>query len=283
TIIYGRYYKRFNPKGTLYLKMDAYNEHLLFRKRYSKNPIKNFYFNRVEKRFFMTLNHASIENRDGLKLASLIYPEMREKIGYLPNGVNDQFLKSEFDQEEIQERIVLSVGRLGSADKNYELFLTAVPKLLELNCQFVIVGPISDEFQKKIDHVFKLHPKAEEKITFTGSISNRERLYELFAKSSVFFLPSRFESFGIAYTEALYFGACLVGHTGMYAFDDICSNGKYGTFYEDNNAESFANAIESALSKSEENGFREEAKNHARNNFVWSKLTQELLTKLGHG
>lgn len=282
TILYGRYFKKWNPRGKLYLKMDAYNDHLIERKQYSKNPLKNFYLNQVQKGFFKSLHYASVENRQGVELVSATYPELKEKMGYLPNGVNDQFLKDSFDQKHVEGKIILSVGRLGSSDKNYELFLTALPKLSKLDCRFVLVGPISDEFQKRIDSVFKLHPEAKEKIIFTGSISDRTKLYELYAKSSVFFLPSRFESFGIAFTEALYFGACLVGHSGMYAYDDISSKGKYGILYEDNHSDSLVKAIELALIKSDEDGFREEAKAHARNNFVWSKLTKELLTKLGY-
>jgi len=283
TIFYGWYFIKCNPKGKLYLKMDAYNGHLHSRKIYASNPLKNYFLLQLQKRFFSGLNYVSVENNEGVRLASKTYPELATKIGYLPNGVNDKYLENTVDASSKRESIVLSVGRLGSSDKNYELFLDASEKLLDLPCRFIIVGSMTETFRSQIDSFFESHPKAKEKITFLGNISDRQKLYDLFAKADVFFLPSRVESFGIAFVEALYFGACLVGHQGMYAYNDISSKGKYGTFYEDNNAESFAHAIESALSKSEENGFREEVKNHARNNFVWSKLTQELLTKLGHG
>jgi glycosyltransferase involved in cell wall biosynthesis len=93
-------------------------------------------------------------------------------------------------------------------------------------------------------------------------------------------LPSRFESFGIAFVEALYFGACLVGHTGMYAYDDICNAGQFGTYYNDNEPQSLAKAIEGAMEKTTEEDFTQECINFARKHFAWSKIVDDLIAKL---
>ncbi|HKK38889.1 MAG TPA: glycosyltransferase family 4 protein [Cryomorphaceae bacterium] len=282
SIFYGAYYKRLNPKGKLYLKMDAYNDHLLSRKRYAKNPIKNALLLRTEKDFFRQLDLATIENREGLELAEKTYPELSPRLEYLPNGCNDDYLGKHFSGQPVKEKIILSVGRLGSSDKNYELLLAALPLIKLPDWKFAIVGPISDDFQLKVDEFFSGHPEWRDRISFTGSISDRKKLYELYSKASVFFLPSRFESFGISFVEALYFGACLIGHRGMYAYNDICKDGEFGCFFEDNDPTSFAAAIEEATSKSSERDFVSKASEHGQNSFSWSKLIDKLIAKLGH-
>ena len=282
SIFYGVYYKRLNPKGKLYLKMDAYNDHLISRKRYARNPIKNSLLKRTEKDFFRQLDLATIENREGMSLAAETYPELSPMLEYLPNGCNDDYLGKHFSAPPVKEKIMLSVGRLGSSDKNYELLLAALPQLQLPDWEFAIVGPISDDFQLKIDEFFTSHPEWRDRISFMGAISDRKELYNLYSKASVFFLPSRFESFGISFVEALYFGACLVGHKRMYAYRDISKDGEYGCFFEDNDPTSFARAIEEAASKSLERNFAKKASEHGQNSFSWSKLIEKLIAKLGH-
>ncbi|MCZ4408132.1 glycosyltransferase family 4 protein [Cryomorphaceae bacterium 1068] len=282
SIFYGAYYKRLNPKGKLYLKLDAYNDHLLSRKRYAKNPIKNALLQRTEKDFFRKLDLATIENSEGLVLTAQTYPELSPILQYLPNGCNDNYLGEHFSGTPVKENIILSVGRLGSSDKNYELLLAALPQIKLPEWKFVIVGPISDDFQLKIDEFFRLHPEWLDQLRFTGIISDRKRLYDLYSKASVFFLPSRFESFGISFVEALYFGSCLVGHKGMYAYRDICKDGQFGCFFEDNDPVSFAAAIEEATLKYSGSDFLMKASEHGRNTFSWSKLIEKLIAKLGH-
>jgi glycosyltransferase involved in cell wall biosynthesis len=282
SIFYGAYYKRLNPKGKLYLKMDAYNDHLLSRKRYAKNPIKNALLKRTEKDFFRQLDLATIENKEGLELAVKTYPELSPMLEYLPNGCNDSYLDKHFSRPAAKEKIILSVGRLGSSDKNYELLLEALPQVNLPDWKFVIVGQISPDFKIKIDEFFRLHPEWNDRITFTGGISDRKKLYEHYARASVFFLPSRSESFGISFVEALYFGACLVGHKGMYAYDDISANGQFGSYFTDNDPSSFAKAIEAAAEHSSENDFAKKASEYGRKSFSWSKLTEKLIAKLDH-
>lgn len=282
SIFYGAYFKRLNPKGKLYLKLDAYNDHLLSRKRYAKNPIKNALLKRTEKDFFRQLDLASIENRVGRDLAIQTYPEFSQKLLYLPNGCNDAYLKKHFPAEPSKEKTILSVGRLGSPEKNYELLLAALPLIKLPDWKFVIVGPIEADFQLKIDDFFDSHPQWRGRILFKGAISDRKKLYDLYSKASVFFLPSRLESFGISFVEALYFGACLVGHKGMYAFGDISENGNYGCSFEDNKPASFAAAIQAAAVKSTGADFAEKARQYGQNSFSWTKLVKELIAKIDH-
>lgn len=280
TLVYGNIYKKNNPKGKLYLKLDAYTTHLQKRKRYARNIIKNIALKWLEKAFFNNVDLISVESREGLAMAQKTYPQLRAKLFYLPNGCNDIYLEKEFQKPYIKENIILSVGRLGSPDKNYELLLAALPLLDLGNWKMRIAGPVSPEFEKKWLVVAKEYPVAAAKIEFLGAFTDRKKLYQEYARAKVFFLPSRFESFGIAFVEALYFGCVLVGHEGMSAYKDLSANGEFGVYFEDNDPESLAKALHTAIRKSEEKGLQERIENHAAENFYWSTLAVKLDKRL---
>src|SRR5690606_7881788 len=217
TLVYGNLFKKNNPKGKLYLKLDAYTSHLKKRKRYARNIIKNIALKWLEKEFFKNVDLVSVESREGLEAARNTYPHLSSKLFYLPNGCNDIYLKKNFTKPVEKENTILSVGRPGSPDKNYELVLAALPYLDLGNWTIKIAGPVSEEFKEKWEVASQAYPVQASKVEFLGNFTNRQKLYEEYASAKVFFLPSRFESFGIAFVEALYFGCVLAGHKGMSA------------------------------------------------------------------
>ena len=278
TIYYGTLYKKLNPKGFLYIKLDGYNQHLKSRKIFSKSKLKNLIFSPRVRKFHKEVDLLSIENTLGFEIAINTYPEWKEKLIYLPNGCNDRFLENIEDQK--KENTILSVGRLGSPDKNYGLLLQSLKFLNLENWQLKIIGPITADFQAQIDDLQKANPDIFKRVQITGPIYNRELLYAEFARSKVFVLPSRFESFGIAFVEALYYGNVLVGHDNMSAYADLSNQGKYGAFYDDNDAVSLAEAIKSAQDMSQKEGLGQHIRRFAAENFYWSKLSRILSSRI---
>ena len=276
SILYALKYKKKNPQGFLYVKLDAYNQHLSRRKVFSKHPVKDLYLQIRARKFHKAVDLLTLENTDGLKIAKDTYPYWKNKLHYLPNGCNDLYLESlEIDDSE-KENIILSVGRLGSPDKNYKLVLDALEYLDMPDWKLRIIGPISENFSELIKDRREANPGLFERIEFVGEMTNREALYTEYQRASVFFLPSKFESFGIAFVEALYFGNILVGHSGMAAFNDLSVKGKYGEYYEKNNPESLATSLKSAAQKSAQPGIANEISQHTRENFYWSSLARRL-------
>jgi len=280
TIFYGLKYKKLNPNGFLYIKLDAYNQHLIQKKIFSKNPFKDFYMQIQARKFYKSVDLFTIENTAGKSLAERTYPDWKTKLVYMPNGCNDFFLKSIEPETPAKENVVLSVGRLGSSDKNYELFLRSLEHIHLPGWRFRIIGPMTDEFSARLEKCKKENPKLFENVEFTGAIRDREKLYGEYSRARVFFLPSKFESFGIAFVEALYFGNVIVGHNGMAAFDDLSDQGKYGEYYEDNKPESLATSLETATKKSMIKGIEEQIKEHTRQNFYWSSLARRLSSRI---
>lgn len=280
TLVYGNIYKKNHPTGKLYLKLDAYTSHLQKRKRYARNIIKNIALKWLEKEFFKNVDLISVESHEALAMAQKTYLQLENKLFYLPNGCNDIYLKQTFTKPLEKENIILSVGRPGSSDKNYELLLAALPFLEIGDWKIRIAGPMTSEFEEKWLAAVKSYPEAASKIEFLGNFSDRDKLYTEYAKAKVFFLPSRVESFGIAFAEALYFGNVLVGHNGMSAYGDLSANGQCGVYFEDNDPESFAKSLSLAIEKSEDHGLQERIENHAALNFYWSTLAKRLDQKL---
>ncbi|NEN25729.1 glycosyltransferase [Cryomorpha ignava] len=280
TLVYGNIYKKNNPKGKLYLKLDAYTTHLQKRKRYARNIIKNIALKWLEKEFFRNVDLISVESHEGLEMAQKTYPNLHDKLIYLPNGCNDRYLKTAFTKPFKKENTILSVGRPGSSDKNYELLLAAIPFLELGNWKIRIAGPVSDEFDQKWQKVLLDYPAEAAKIEFLGNFADRKKLYEEYAAAKVFFLPSRVESFGIAFVEALYFGCVLVGHKGMSAYNDLSANGEFGVYFEDNDPVSFANSLSEAIKMSDNEGVHKRIENHAAENFYWSTLAVKLDKRL---
>ena len=280
TLVYGYLYKKNNRKGKLYLKLDAYTSHLSKPKSYARNPVKNAVLKWLERRFFKVVDLISVENTRGLELAKSTYPKLKKKLFYLPNGCNDLYLQKHFAAPFNKQNTILSVGRPGSSDKNYELLISALPFLKLGNWSMKIAGDVSPEFQTKWNTAVEKYPEQAAQIEFLGHFTDRQKLYKEYASAKVFFLPSRVESFGIAFAEALYFGCVLVGHKGMSAYDDLTANGKFGIYFEDNDPESFAKSLNEAMSKSEEKDTQDKIQIHAAENFYWSTLATKLDKRL---
>ncbi len=279
TLIYGLKYKRKNPNGKLYLKMDAYNQHLLPVRIYSKNPLKNAFFQILERRFLKRVNWITVENQEGLRLMKANFKGIEKKLAYMPNGCNDVFMKSIPSAN--REKVILSVGRVGGTDKNYDLLIRALPFLRLGDWKIKVIGPVEPAFASRWEKAIVQHPELADYIEFCGAIYDRQELYRAYSRASVFFLPSRFESFGISFVEAQYFGAILVGHKGMSAFPDIVANGKFGVFYEDNDPHAFAQSLSEAMSMSE-SLTRDEIATYNKAYFHWSQLTEKLLNDIKH-
>ncbi len=233
---------------------------------------------KVERSFLNRVDLVSIENRKGVELVKKSYPELSEKLIYLPNGSNDLYLNEHFsDGIPQKENIFLTVGRPGSPDKNYELLLRALPLIDWGDWRMVVVGPYNESFRLEKQLLFREHPELVDKVEFTGPITDRSTLYDLYKRAKVFFLPSFKESFGIAYAEALYFGCALVGHSGMSAYEDLCDGGKLGTYYISDDEYALARGLYEAAQLSISDGFVDEVRHHASKHFYWSQIVAHLI------
>lgn len=142
------------------------------------------------------------------RLRNSYYGDLIEKgkLFRLPNGFDPEIL------EEIgvtrrkvseKEKVMITVGRLGTHQKNTELLLDVLAKVDLQDWKFYCIGPIEDSFKGEIERFYSEHPDKKDSVIFTGMISQKEK-FEYYDKARVFVLTSRHEGFAFALVEAAY-------------------------------------------------------------------------------
>jgi glycosyltransferase involved in cell wall biosynthesis len=287
TFVYGLIYKKYNPMGKIFLKLDGYNDTFSTERSisHSVNPFKNIVFRYLEKRFLNKVDLISIENSEGESLVKNKFPLQKEKIFYLPVGVNDLFLEELFHGKlknfEEKENIILTVGRIGEGIKNNEMMLKAFALLKANDWKLVMVGKVNPDFKKYIEEYFSAQPHLREKVEVTGEIRDRKKLYEWYNRSKIFCMTSLKESFCHSIAEALYFGNYVVGTDGIMSMKDITREGELGIVVANNDHQALAERFQDLTGS--ENILRDafpKIIEHSRKNFSWSKIIDRVHQKI---
>ncbi|MGL6118955.1 MAG: glycosyltransferase, partial [Fusobacteriaceae bacterium] len=201
------FYKKFNPKGIVYIKadfyLDAYKKELYAIEKKSQSLSEFFRKKRMKKEYekrkklVALCDFISYENLEGYNFMKESYAGIstKEKTFYLPNGFDNKFVEDNFVKKVFSEKenIFITVGRLGTRQKNTELILETLSKVDLKNWKFIFIGSIEKAFEKEISKFYENFPDKKEKIIFTGIIKDRKELYEYYNRSKVFILPSRWE------------------------------------------------------------------------------------------
>jgi glycosyltransferase involved in cell wall biosynthesis len=107
---------------------------------------------------------------------------------------------------------VLAVGSIVPR-KGYDLLIAALGKIADLPWRLVIVGdPSRDTATARALHDQIASLRLENRVELAGVVPD-ERLASLYAAADLFVLPSRYEGYGMAYTEAIMHGMPVVGTT----------------------------------------------------------------------
>lgn len=287
TFVYGILYKIINPKGFLFLKLDGYNE--TFEKnntiQHSTNVFKNIIFKYLEKQFLKKVDLITIENSIGEKLVKEKYPDLYDKVIYLPVGVNDIYLskhfKNSFKNFDQKENIILTVGRIGEGIKNNEMMLRALSKTNLKDWKMVFVGAINPNFKPYIDEWKKENPQLIDKIIFTGEIKNRLELYEWYNKSKVFCMTSWKESFCHSIGEAIYFGNYIIGTEGIVSMTDLSNEEKHGVILKADDDKALTEKFQYFIDNPNflSNLYPDIVK-YAHQYFTWSNIVEKIHLKI---
>lgn len=142
------------------------------------------------------------------------------KLIWLPNGIDVEDLhRTKLDFQ--KENIIITVGRIGTYQKNTEFLLDALRSLELSKWKIYIIGPIEESFNQ-YKEIFMNEKNENLEVHFTGGVFDRDELYEYFAKSKIFVLTSRFESYGLVLNEAFAFNNYILT-TDVGAAQDIIS------------------------------------------------------------
>ena len=153
-------------------------------------------------------NYVSIEKRE----------EIERKVAIIPNGINKFWIENSVTLKKRHKEIRLIY--VGSIDKNKNVITTisACKKLLSqgYEVKFTVVGDI----EIKID---ELNEKFIQHIPY----SPKEKIRKYFEESDIFIMPSKYETFGLVYAEALSQGLPVI-YTRGQGFDGQIPDGEVG-------------------------------------------------------
>lgn len=242
-------YKILNKKGKVYVKLDINIDDL---EKISVVPTRKKimpYLNRLfSMKFIKIVDYISCETTDvfhwlnNTKIPSL---QFKEKLKLLPNSFDEELLESykikikEFHQK---KNIILTVGRLGAAEKNTEMLLTALENVRLNTWEVYLIGNVEPRIEKIIKKFYENNPDKFESVKFLGQIRDRRQLWQLYNDAKCFVLTSNWEGYPMVYTEAKRFRNYIIS-TNVSACKDITENGKYGICSPIGNQEILANIL----------------------------------------
>lgn len=245
-------YKKLNPNGKIYLKLDQ-DPYLVPPKNFRyRNPFRMVAEIVRARRFTKAVDYVSVESEaayERILKSSNIHYAFQNKLHIHSNGFDEELLselgirvKSFYDKE----NIMITVGRLGTAQKNTTMMLDALSRVSLKDWKVYLIGTVEKEYEKVIDCFFIAHPELKEKIIFTGSILDKKNLWDFYNRSKVFLLSSDYESFALVLTEAYRFGNYIVT-TPVGAFSDVVKANNVGESVSFGDVKSLALSIQNII------------------------------------
>jgi glycosyltransferase involved in cell wall biosynthesis len=225
-------------KAFTYLKLDAVDS------------IKEMQLDFVQKFLSLNIDLISVESK-------LLYKFINNnnllarKVEYIPNGFFDLGIRESVDFNS-KENLIITVGRIGTYEKNNEILLEAFREFAEFDSEWKleIIGPIERCFQDNIKEYFELNPKLVNRVVFTNSITSRRILESKYKRAKIFVLTSRNEGFPLVYLEAIKAGCTVISSAFSSAFD-ITDNGKFGALFPVGDKNALVNALLQTVSNTE--------------------------------
>ena len=281
SLFYGLLYKWLNPKGCLYIKMDANLDMIRSAGSFyypTRNAVRKLFNALFVPLFFKKVDLFSIEQKEGMALAEKFHPKHAHKFIYLPNAVSEVFLERSLHSRGFDEKenLILFVGRVGLYEKNNEMLLKALESVDLKGWNVVFVGPIFESFFPEIESFYQKNPAKKEQVFFVGPEYERDKLAEWFDRAKVFCLTSRRESFGIVLIEAMLYNNYIVT-TDIASAEDVTDSGRLGSVIKRDDVGALSKRLQGIVDEPEQ--FKEgfgEAREHILKNFTWAPLAQTL-------
>lgn len=227
-------YRKLRPDGKVYCGLDM-NSHWFNRISWNSERIQSF-----TKQCDMIATSCT-KIRDMINYDKNINFACR----YIPNGFYNPTNLDVVADVDKKENIIISVGRIGSPEKNHIELITAFIKVEKQipDWKLKLIGSTNKSVDDFMDKLYSVNPSLRDKIIVTGAIYDKAKLYEEYAKAKIFALPSFIEG-GTpnVYAEALFHG-CMFITSSIDACDDITNNGELGVSYKIKNLDDLSDKL----------------------------------------
>ncbi len=268
-------YRKLRPDGKVYCGLDM-NSAWLSRIRFTDKGIKNF------------LSNCDVVATSSKKLRDMVnnIAEVNTPCYYLSNGFSNFLNLDIIADANYKENVILTVGRIGTVEKNNGELLLAFAKIAHKipDWSLRLVGPIEESFKPFIDKYFEKCPDLIDRVVFTGAIFDKQKLYYEYAKAKCFVLTSPSEGAPNVYAEALVHG-CKFIFSNFDSAQEMVNDGELGYVYELGNLEELSQNILKIAKNSTSKDFEEyipKALKYAKDNYDWEKNAKKLAYMLNN-
>lgn len=218
--------KNVYPNIKIYLKMDCdipFAEQVSNKWAIRHSGIKGLLYNRI---LFRGMKNLSLITAETEAVCNILRKNelFSKKTFAALNGYDDDLYQK--TSPDYKEKLIITVGRLGTNQKNTELLLEIIKELDLSDWKFHLIGPIEEEFKSVIEQFYILRSDLKEKVIFTDVITDSKKLMNEYKKSAIFVLTSRFEGSALVLTEAAING-CYICSTDVGAIGEISSENHY--------------------------------------------------------
>lgn len=258
-------YKEVNPGGKVFLALDA-NSHWMDRMQWTDRVFRQF------------MDKCDVIGAAGHTMQKHLNEKWPWVIEYVPNGFYNFSPETWEVDFEKKENIILTVGRLGTAQKATHILLEAFAQIAEKipGWELHLVGGVEQEFEAYLTQFCKKFPNLQHRIEFLGRISDRDALYMEYKKAKIFALTSFIEG-GTpnVIAEALYAGDA-VAVTKIDEYQDATDDGRCGLVSEVDNVSEFADILLRLCQKEDLEKMCRHAYKYAQENFNMEKIADKL-------
>lgn len=263
-------YKSINPDGVIYVGLDA-NSDWMDRIIWDNPDFVEF------------MNNCDVIATSCTAMQKFLNEKWPWHIECIPNGYYDLF---SVHKEEIafseKESVILTVGRLGTAQKATEVLLEAFAAIASMipDWKLKLVGTVENSFSDYINGFYERYPELRQRVIFTGPIEERSVLQQEYRKASVFALPSTLEG-GTpnVVAEALWAG-CVLAVSEFDAYEDAIGNGMCGKSAPIGDVSGYARVLLDLCTDSNLEMMSVNAQRHARDFYDMEKIVGGLYEQL---
>lgn len=164
--------------------------------------------------------------------------ELDEKCLIIPNGIDDFWHENIYNKIKFPLKKELNICFAGRVDRNKNCMLTikACDRLIKegYKITYTVIGQMADKSTEK-------RIKKREYIKYVPPVG-KEKLIKIYRNNDIFVMPSKTESFGLVYAEAMSQGLPVI-YTKNEGFDGQFSEGTVGYHVSSKNSEELAEII----------------------------------------
>jgi glycosyltransferase involved in cell wall biosynthesis len=270
------HYRRLRPKGRVYITLDM-NSDWQSRIDWSMPQLAEF-FDKCD-----VIANSCRTMRDSINRD----PNVNFGNFWISNAFFNAYGVPIVAKPKLKENVILTVGRIGTEQKNNEELLLAFAKAADAlpSWRIHLVGSVDDRIKPFIAKYFEIYPKLKSRVIFKGKIVDKKQLYREYSQAKVFILTSALEG-GTpnVYAEALHHGCAFIT-SDIDGADDITDYGRLGSKYKLGDADALAGAMVRLCRKADNTFFKSHipaALEYANRYFDWDRNAKKIAYALYH-